>query len=71
MDMSTSQKSVISNTTTQETGHLYIDGFSEGFWAQNVNFLQSESWLEEGKLIKDRNRKRNREGEMILKTLLL
>jgi hypothetical protein len=67
--LSISDNSVSSNTTTQETGHLYTEGFSEGFMAQNVNFLQNDSWLGEEMLIKRSNGKRNRKGEDVLEDL--
>ena len=69
MDMSISEKSVTSKTITQETGDLYTDGFSEGFMAQNANFLQNDSWLGEEITIKGSNGKRNRKGEGVLEDI--
>ena len=59
--MSTSEKSVRSKSTTQQTGDLYTKGFSKGFLAQNVNFLEDGSWL--GSEIQIRSNKRNRRCE--------
>ena len=67
--MSILEKLVTSNTTTQETGHLYTEGFSDGFMAQNVNFFQNDSWLGEDIIIKRSNGKRNRNGEDVLEDI--
>ena len=64
--MSTSEKSLSSKTTTQETGQLYTSGFSDGFLSQNRSFLHNNSWLGEDIVIRKSTGKHGRKGDDVL-----
>ena len=64
--MSTSEKSLSSKTTTQETGQLYTSCFSDGFLSQNQNYLHNNSWLGEDIVIRKSTGKHSRKGDDVL-----
>jgi hypothetical protein len=67
--MSTSEKSLSSKSTTQQTGHYYTTGFSDGFLLQNKNIIHNSSWLGENVIIRESTGKRSRKGDDIIEDL--